>query len=280
MNTELDFKEYHLQYIASGGFASIYSALPKQPGTPHLTLKILRQSLLQKQAQLDRFEEELSILKSLQHSSLPELVHYGSVDELPYLAYKHIKGRTVLALLQKGHGSGGSILQIAIDVMTQLLETLDYLHNMSDPIVHSDVSPENLIIDQHARLFLIDFGCARILDSGQQGMAKWIGKPSYLSPEQAQGLNWDHRSDLFQAGIVFYELLTRRKKNSGKTERLARTIAANPPQPNLDSIPASLNNFITKLLSIEPALRWQSASECISELGKIGANNKFLSINS
>ncbi len=273
MSTDLDFKEYHLKYIASGGCASIYSALPMHPGKPHLTLKILRHSLLCKQSQLDRFEEELSILRKLQHPGIPELLHYGSVDGLPYLAYKHIKGRTVLDLLKKGLGCGNSIEHIATNIMLQLLESLDYLHSLSEPIVHSDVSPENLLVNQQVKIFLIDFGCASVIDSSQYGVGRWIGKPSYLSPEQAQGLNWDQRSDLYQAGIVFYELLTRRKKNTGATERLARTIAANPPLLDLAGIPATLNDFMTKLLHIDPEQRWQSARECIAELGKIAVND-------
>jgi serine/threonine protein kinase len=275
VNTNLDFKEYHLKYIASGGFAYIYSALPKHPEKPHLTLKILRPSILRKQAQIDRFNEELSILKGVQHSSLPELTHSGSVNRLPYLAYQHIKGQTVLTLLQKSLESEHSRPQIAMDIMTQLLNSLDYLHCLSEPIVHNDVSPENLLINQQDKLFLIDFGCAHILESDRRGTTKWIGKPSYLSPEQAQGRDWDQRSDLYQAGIVFYELLTRRKKNSGATERLAKTIAANPPHLDLTGIPASLNDFIAKLLHIDPEQRWQSADECNTELGKIGANDHF-----
>jgi serine/threonine-protein kinase len=275
VNTDLDFKEYQLKHIANGGFSFLYSAVPKHPEKPHLTLKILRQSVLRKHAQLDRFKEEALILKGVQHSSLPELTDSGSIGNLPYLAYKHIRGQSVLTLLQKNIGAGHSRPQIAVNIMTQLLNSLDYLHCLSEPIIHNDVSPENLIINQQAKLFLIDFGCAHVLKAGHKGITKWIGKPSYLSPEQAQGLGWDHRSDLYQAGIIFYELLARRKKNPGATKRLAKTIAANPPPLDATDIPASLNDFIAKLLHIDPEQRWQSAGECIVELGKISTNNNF-----
>ncbi len=300
MDTDLNFSEYKVKYLATGGFSRLYIAHPKSSEKPRLCLKFLKQSLLQSPVHISRFQEELSLLKNLQHSSLPQLVYDGSKNEKPCLAYRHIEGKTVLSLLQENVGENRKLLKnkdkpinwmidnmniyyatprtriisyidtkLAINIMIQLLEILDYLHNLPEPIVHSDISPENLLLDYHKKLFLIDFGCARILNSDKDRMYKWIGKPSYLSPEQARGLSWDQRSDLYQAGIVFYELLCHHKKNFGINEQEARIIAANPPLLNQLYIPSFFYEFITKLLHIDIEQRWQSARECLNELKSI-----------
>lgn len=297
MNSELDFNEYKLKYLASGGYAKLYIAVPKQSDKPSLCLKFLNQELLQSPTHLNRFQEELSLLKNLHHNRVPKLIYGVSNVPKPYLAYNHIEGKTILSLLQESVGSNSFPFKIinkpvnwlfknlniyynapdtkissrittrlAINIMIQLLEILDYLHSLPEPIVHSDISPDNLLLDSQNNLYLIDFGCARTLKSDNNFMQKWIGKPSYLSPEQAQGLDWDQRSDLYQAGIVFYELLCNHKKNFGINEREARIVAANPPMLNLFYIPSFLNEFITKLLHNDIKQRWQFAGECITEL--------------
>ncbi len=298
----LNFNEYNLKFLASGGYGKVYIASHKYSKKPCLCLKFLNKVLTQSSIHLFHFQEELFLLKNLHHTGLPQLVHDGSNRGQPYLAYKHIEGRTILSLLRESVGSNRTLFQIinkpvhqlleqmnilytappanmsqtistllAMNIMLQLLEILDYLHSQTNPVVHSDISPENLLLDNSNKLFLIDFGCARTLKFGEKNNINWIGKPSYLSPEQAQGLDWDQRSDLYQAGIVFYELLCLHKKNFGVNEQEARIIAANPPLLSLLYIPSILSGFIIKLLHPDLSCRWQTARECISELNKINA---------
>jgi len=304
--SELNFNNYNLKFFASGGYGKLYIAYPKNPKKSRLCLKFLNKTLTQNSVHLTHFQEELFLLKCLQHTGLPQLVHDGSNSGRPYLAYPLIEGRTILSLLQESVGSDRNLFQIinkpidqlfehlnilytaphpnmsknistllAINIMIQLLEILDYLHSQPDPVVHSDISPENLLLDHTNKLFLIDFGCARFIkQGGEKSNINWIGKPSYLSPEQAQGLDWDQRSDLYQAGIVFYELLCLHKKNFGINEQEARVFSANPPLLNLFYIPSFLYAYITKLLHTDLNERWQSAGECLAELKNV--SSKFL----
>ncbi|MCK5830212.1 MAG: serine/threonine protein kinase [Methylococcales bacterium] len=297
MNTYLNFNEYKLKYLASGGYAKLYIAIPKKTGRPCLCVKFLHPDFIQSSVHVIRFQKELFLLKAIDHKGLPQLIHNGLSDIKPYIAYQYIAAGTVLNLLKESakpsRDSSKKLFnpvtqlfknlytpskipykkhylntQLAINIMVQLLEILDYLHNLPKPIVHSDISPENLLLDYQNKLYLIDFGCAKTFETNDTERNNWIGKPSYLSPEQAQGLNWDYRSDLYQAGIIFYELLSHHKKNSGLNEQDARIIAATPPSLILSNIPPVFHDFIKKLLHTDLNQRWQSAKECLIELKK------------
>ncbi len=302
VNTGIDFNEYKLKHLATGGYANLYIASPRHLKKPQLCLKFLKKTLTKNSIHLNHFQEELLLLKSFQHTNLPQIIHNGSNDGRPYLAYIYIEGRSVLNLLQESVRNDRNLIQaikkpatwllehlnkssrvfhikknhkistqLAIKIMIQLLTILDYLHSQPEPVVHSDVSPENLLLDHTNKLFLIDFGCAKKVKSGKKENINWVGKSSYLSPEQAQGLDWDQRSDLYQAGIVFYELLCHHKKNTGINEQKARIIASNPPLPNFFHIPSFLHAFMTKLLHNDLDQRWQSANECMATLKNISS---------
>jgi len=150
-------------------------------------------------------------------------------------------------------------------LIEQVLAALNVLHDREEPIVHSDLSPENLIVSGD-QVFLIDMGCAQRLNSTSPTASRWVGKPSYLSPEQARGEDWSIQSDIFQAGIVFYELLTGKRWNTGADAAKKKTFACDPPLTNFAPLPVEVRPVLRSMLKTEPIHRIHSTSLCLRRL--------------
>jgi serine/threonine-protein kinase len=272
MNNQLQFiklSQYDLKHHSSGGSAHIFHALPRTHSNPELMIKVLRTSLAKKQMNLKKFNDELELLKQLNHIGIPRFSGNGYISGKPYIAYQHVKGTPVINILNKQSSTCRLPVSDACNIFISLLEILQYLHTLESPVIHNDISPENVIVDDDQWVYLIDYGCAQKLCKGNPYGFSWRGKPSYLSPEQARGNRWDHRSDLYQAGILFYELLTGKKKNPGKNQKEARAYAAEPGHLYLERIPDSLHLYMLTLLSPDPEKRFPSAEACINELKKV-----------
>jgi len=131
-------------------------------------------------------------------------------------------------------------------------------------VVHRDIKPANLIIATDGTLKVADFGIARIDTSTLTQTGMVMGTPSYMSPEQCQGREIDHRSDLFSVGVVLYELLTGERPFGGSVEMIAYKICNEEPRPpsqvSLRPLPPGLDGLVMKALAKAPEARFQSAS--------------------
>ena len=266
--TYIQGHRYSLKPLCLGGVAAIYKAIPINSEKPCLTLKLLKRQLIGTNAHT-RFKEEYRTLKKTKIEGVPKVIAKGKLAKRPYITYAYISGVSTLNLLKHSSNIGGIEAEKASLFLYQLLIILRNLQTTPQKIVHGDISPENIIVCSD-KIYLIDFGNAQYVENnGKISAPRWIGKPSYLSPEQAQGINWDYKSDIYQAGIIYYELLTGKRFNSGKNSRESRTIAANPPPINLESVSEKIHSFISKLLSINPNDRISDINNCIKETENI-----------
>jgi len=164
---------------------------------------------------LSRFQTEARAAGRLQHPNIVTVYEFGEDGSTAFIAMEYVEGTGLREYLNRKANLG--LAQI-VSVMSQLLLALNFAHERK--VVHRDIKPANLILTPEGALKIADFGIARIDTSKLTSAGMVIGTPSYMSPEQCQGLVVDHRSDLFSAGVVLYALLVGEPPWSGALETI------------------------------------------------------------
>jgi len=267
---EVKGKLYKLTHFKEGGICKIFKGAPERRHLPTLAIKTIRDKWADNQKVIQQFNVETRLVKEFDHPRLPSYVGRGSLNGVPFYAYHFVEGMQVINISQRPDLYPPDLITtLALRMVIQLYETLEYLHDKINPIIHGDISSENVVINPSQQLFLIDFGCAHIKAKHVDNRA-WVGKPSYLSPEQARGEIWDQRSDLYQVGILFYELVTRSRWNTGIDTKAKHMFAASAPRPRMDflahKIHISLSMIFSKILHPDPEQRFNSAADILKAL--------------
>jgi len=218
-----------LERIGSGGMATVYKA--KQPRLERdVAIKVMHQNISQDPNFLSRFEREARIVASLDHPNIVPIYDYDEYSGQPYLVMKYVRGNTLKDVLRAEPIS----VEDALRVLSTVGQALDFAHRRG--VLHRDIKPSNIIIDERGEAFLMDFGLARIVQSGESTMSAdvMLGTPHYISPEQAQGnKDLDARTDVYSLGIVLYEMVTGRVPFVGDTSYaiIHAQITETPPPP-------------------------------------------------
>ena len=242
-------KFFLLQRLAVGGMAEIFRA--RVPGAGGFEKELVVKRILPARAQDEGFIKmlvnEAKLTVQLTHSNIAQVYECGKIDGNYFISMELVSGVSMKEMMQAFARTGTTISpEQAIFMVLQLLTGLDYAHKKTDgagaplQIVHCDVSPDNALISWEGEVKLLDFGIARAatgLSNYKEGML--MGKLGYVAPEQASlERRWDHRVDLFAAGILLYELLTKQKPfpkatdvESLVTARKARRGAAHRHRP-------------------------------------------------
>ncbi len=217
--------------------------------------------------------EEAKISVLLTHVNIAQTFDLGRVDQTYYIAMEFIEGVDVYRVLRRTKEVKRAIpFDLAAYIAAETCNGLDYAHRKRDEhgrslgIVHRDVSPQNVLLSYAGEVKLVDFGIAKAAlrkAATEAGVIK--GKYYYMSPEQAWGDPMDHRSDIFSAGIVLYELITgslpyREESVPVLLEKVRKAEIALPERTR-PSVPKKLSEIVMKALAREPAKRFQSAQE-------------------
>jgi len=230
-----------------------------------------------------RFLREARAVSELSHPCIATLFDYGETNEgRPFLVMELARGRPLTELMQKGELNLPRAVAIVIDVATALVEA------HARGVVHRDVKPANIMIDDNGHVKVLDFGLAKQLSKDHLGSSEpeartllstqtrsgvVLGTPAYLSPEQATGDAVDGRSDLFALGTLLYEAITGRAPFAGRSfiEIAANVLHVDPPPPSKfnSMVPRDLNSIVAKALAKKPNKRYQSAKELIADLNAI-----------
>ncbi|GAA2263258.1 MULTISPECIES: protein kinase domain-containing protein [Kitasatospora] len=252
--------------LGRGGMAEVYAAQDVRLGRT-VAVKLLRSELAQDDVARLRFTREAHAVAALNHHSIVSVYDTGEEelagDSTPYIVMELVEGRTVRELLIDEEAPP---VDQALIITAGVLEALAYSHR--NGIVHRDIKPANVIITSTGAVKVMDFGIARALTGGattmtQTGMV--MGTPQYLSPEQALGKPVDHRSDLYAAGCMLYELLTLRPPFTGDTPlsvvyQHVQDMPVPPSQAN-GRVSAQLDDLVLRSLAKDPDDRYQSADE-------------------
>lgn len=273
-NTILKTKkgEYKLEAFGEGGICQVFKGTPVSVGKNRrlgkaILVKRVHPKWHYHQSVMSQFRREINIVSDFIHPQLPHYVDKGTLAGQDYFAYEFVEGVALINLPKyKSKYPPELVREIAPLILMQLLDQLKYLHEQMYTIVHGDISVENIVYSDDNRIHLIDFGCAYRKKKVTDESYHWLGKPSYVTPEQAQGEPWSERSDLYQAGILFYELLSGERWNKGTNAREKMLFAANAASPEKDflaqwaALPVS--ELVAKMLEADQNKRIGSAKEC------------------
>ncbi len=229
--------------IAKGGMAEVYLCRAKGVGGYQklLVIKKIRSDFADSKDFIDMFMDEAAISALLQHRSIGQVFDFGRVKSTYIIAMEYIHGvslRDILKLFTGGKGAPPPAL--AAFIMAEICGALHYAHTKESwqgrplGIIHRDVNPRNVMVTLEGEVKLIDFGIAKAAQRNYMTVSGIKGKVSYMSPEQAAGLEVDHRSDIFSAGVLLFELLTGRKLFDGDNDIsiLKRVEQADIPKPS------------------------------------------------
>ncbi|HMB92814.1 MAG TPA: protein kinase [Rhodothermales bacterium] len=261
------FSRYEiLEELGHGGMGTVYKARQKFVGRL-VAFKVLPPAMRQDAEALTRFEREAAALGRLKHPHLVSVFDAGVEGGFPYLAMEFVEGKNLREVLQeRGPLPVAEVQRLGME----LADALD--HVQAQGLVHRDVKPSNILIDDAGRAVLTDFGIAfaATLPRITQGA---MGTPEFMSPEQADGKPLDIRSDLYSLGIVFYECLTgrvpfeRRGDSLTALSTLLHKILHEPPTllPE-DEIPAWMTGIVQRCLQKDPADRFQTGTDLVAAL--------------
>ena len=261
--------------VGHGGMAEVYEAndiINKRP----VAIKLIREDVMDNPINLRRFVNEATIAASLNHPNIVKVYNHGTVEGVPYIANEFIKGRNLKETLD----FRGSIpLEEAIDYMMQLSSALYYAHQHS--IVHRDVKPDNLYVMSDGTIKLGDFGIAQTYNDVKKDKNKEIiGSVHYLAPEITRGYAASAQSDIYAAGVTFFELLTGHVPYS-KEKAIDIAIAhVNEKFPSikkyLPNCPREVEKIIQKCVKKNPKERYQTARELNEDLSEIKKHPELL----
>jgi serine/threonine protein kinase len=217
------------------------------------------------------FVREARLASYLRHENVAQTYDLGRVGEIYFIVMELITGRNLREVLKHcGATTGPMPVQIALNVLNQICDALDYAHNLCDEtgeplgIIHRDVSPSNVIVSDGGVVKLIDFGIAKASGRGMQTMGGTLkGKFGYMAPEYIAG-RIDARADLFAVGVIAHELLTNRPLFSGRddidTLTRVRDMHIDPPSQKNPLVPPEIDDIVMTALARDPERRWQHAT--------------------
>jgi len=236
-----------------------------------VALKRMLSHIASSEEMVKSFVREARLASYLRHENVAQTYDLGRVGDVYFIVMELITGRNLREVLKHcARTTGPMPVRIALNILNQVCDALDYAHNLCDEtgeplgIIHRDVSPSNVIVSESGVVKLIDFGIAKVSGAGMQTMSGTLkGKFAYMAPEYIAG-QIDARADLFAIGVIAHELLTNRPLFSGRddidTLTRVRDMNIEPPSKKNRLVPPEIDDIVMTALARDPDRRWQHAT--------------------
>ncbi len=253
-----------LEKLGSGGMGDVWKATDTKLGRP-VALKLLASHLLRDEEARKRFHREAQAAASLSHPNVTTIHEINEADGKTFLALEYVEGETLEQRIEKGPLA----LQAALDIARQIADGLQAAH--AKGIVHRDIKPGNVLITPDGRVKILDFGLALLTEGSKlTQLDTTVGTVAYMSPEQAQGGEVDHRTDIWALGCLLYEMVAGVRPFKGQYDQaLLYEIVNEQPEPLTGvraGVPMELEFIVGKCLAKDREDRHQSATEVAVDL--------------
>ena len=246
-----------LEMIGGGGMANVYLAHDMILDRD-VAVKVLRLDFANSEEFIRRFHREAQSATSLAHPNIVSIYDVGEEESIYYIVMEHVKGQTLKEYIQT---QSPVPIEEALSIMEQITSAITHAHQ--NHIIHRDIKPQNILLDQSGNVKITDFGIAMALSATSITQTNSVlGSVHYLSPEQARGGVANHQSDIYSIGIVMFELLTGRLPFSGESAVSIALKHLQSETPSLrrwnSNIPQSVENIVLKATAKDPFHRYES----------------------
>jgi len=254
-----------IEEIGKGGMGRIYKVLDKEINE-RVSLKLIKPEIAANREVIERFQNEIRITRKISHKNICRMYHLSREKDTYYITMEYVSGENLKNMIRMTKQMS---VETALDIGRQVCQGLTEAHRLG--VVHRDLKPQNVMIDENGNVRILDFGIARSLETrGATTPGMMIGTPEYMSPEQVEGVDVDQRTDIYSLGLLMYEMLTGRPpfegENSLNVIYKQRHEAPRDLRGMNPEVSASVSRVILKCLEKKKESRYQTAEELLTDL--------------